>query len=107
MKRRTIHLAANYFCSASERIHLRTQSTEMVRRDQAVPQLGREKLKGIWGKGVGGEKNEGGIIRTDLREEEKEDGEGRQDCDETTGEGAAVEVFVHFRVGVQVPQLAP
>lgn len=49
----------------------------------------------------------GEMIRTDLREEEKEDGEGGQDGDETAGEGAAVEVFVHFRVGVQVPQLAP
>jgi hypothetical protein len=53
------------------------------------------------------EKNEGGMIRTDLGEEEEEDGEGGEDGDETAGEGAAVEVLVHLRVGVQVPQLAP
>jgi hypothetical protein len=48
-----------------------------------------------------------GVIHTDLGEEEEEDGEGGEDGDEATGEGAAVEVLVHFRVGIQVPQLAP
>ena len=47
------------------------------------------------------------MIRTDLGEEEEEDGEGGEDGDEAAGEGAAVEVLVHLRVGVQVPQLAP
>ena len=47
------------------------------------------------------------MIRTDLGDEEEEDGEGGEDGDEAAGEGAAVEVLVHLRVGVQVPQLAP
>ena len=48
-----------------------------------------------------------GMIHTDLGEEEEEDGEGGEDGDEAAGEGAAVEVLVHFRVGIQVSQLAP
>jgi hypothetical protein len=47
------------------------------------------------------------MIHTDLGEEEEEDGEGGEDGDEAAGEGAAVEVLVHFRVGIQVSQLAP
>ena len=74
-------------------------------RDQTVPQRYSE-LKGSEAK-MWVEKKGRVVIRTDLGEEEEEDGEGGEDGDETAGEGAAVEVLVHLRVGVQVPQLAP
>ena len=45
------------------------------------------------------------MIRTDLGEEEEEDGEGGEDGDEAAGEGAAVEVLVHLGVGVQAAEL--
>jgi hypothetical protein len=56
---------------------------------------------------MSGERKRRVAIRTDLREEEKQNGEGGDDGDEATGEGTAVEVLIHLRVGVQVPQLAP
>ena len=47
------------------------------------------------------------MVRTDLREEEEEDSDEGEDGDEAAGEGAAVEVLVHLRVGVEAPQLVP
>jgi len=44
--------------------------------------------------------------RTELGEEEQEHDDRRSEGDNAAGERAAVEIFVDFRVGVEVAELA-
>lgn len=43
--------------------------------------------------------------RTELGEEEEEHNDGGGEGDDAAGEGTAVEVFVDFGIGVQIPEL--